>query len=289
LYGATGSTYVQGGGTLVSKNRDWSPMPQTIKYVAPSHGYRYLGLFAGQNYKFNAAGVNEKGLYVAMSTAGSVPKAERRQIKAYRSPDGLRGNEYLLRHAANVLEALSHTEIFKEPVNYILADNHMVAFVEVYPDGTHSVRLTTNGTLSHTNHYVTAEGAPFNKKIGLSSQTRYNRINTLLGTTTHPLTLWQILSLLAKIRTPVPDNSIFRTGSKPEGTQTLANFSVYLPPEGSPTIYVNYRTEAGDRPTGKLSVPRSIHFKQPSIYKLNMHSKRKSGCNRTSFFSWVYL
>jgi hypothetical protein len=50
LYGATGSTYVQGGGTLVSKNRDWSPMPQTIKYVAPSQGYRYLGLFAGQKY-----------------------------------------------------------------------------------------------------------------------------------------------------------------------------------------------------------------------------------------------
>jgi hypothetical protein len=244
LYGATGSTYVQGGGTLVSKNRDWSPMPQTIKYVAPSQGYRYLGLFAGQNYKFNAAGVNEKGLYVAMSTAGSIPKAERRKIKAYKSPEGLRGNEYLLRHAANVLEALSHTEIFKEPVNYILADNHMVAFVEVYPDGTHSVRLTTSGTLSHTNHYVTAEGAPFNKKIGLSSQTRYNRINTLLGTAKHPLTLSDFIAF-GKDQNAGPDNSIFRTGSKPEGTQTLANFSVYLPPEGSPTVYVNYRTEAG--------------------------------------------
>jgi hypothetical protein len=189
LYGATGSTYVQGGGTLVSKNRDWSPMPQTIKYVAPSHGYRYLGLFAGQKYKFNAAGVNEKGLYVAMSTAGSVPKAERRQIKPIEVLMVYGATNICCGMPLTFLEALSHTEIFKEPVNYILADNHMVACVEVYPDGTHSVRLTTNGTLSHTNHYVTAEGAPFNKKIGLSSQTRYNRINTLLGTTTHPLTL----------------------------------------------------------------------------------------------------
>jgi len=245
LYGATGPTFVQGGGTLVSKNRDWTPASQTLKYVAPAHGYRYLGLFTGPNYKFNAAGVNEKGLYVAMSTASSVPKAERSQIKAYRSPDGLRGNEYLLRHTANVLEALSHTEIFKEPVNYILADNHMVAFVEVFPDGTHSVRLTTNGTLSHTNHYVTAEGMPFNKKIGLSSQTRYNRINTLLGTTTQPLTLADFITFSTD-QDAGPDNSIFRTGSKPEGTQTLANFIVYLPPEGSPTIYVNYRTESGE-------------------------------------------
>lgn len=245
LYGATGSTYVEGGGTLVSKNRDWSPSSQTLKYVAPAQGYRYLGLFAGPDYKFNAAGVNEKGLFVAMSTAGSIPKTERRQIKAYKSPEGLRGNEYLLRHTANVLEALSHTEIFKEPVNYILADSHMVAFVEVFPDGTHSVRLTTSGTLSHTNHYVTAEGAPFNKKIGLSSQTRYNRINTLLGTTTHPLTLADFITF-GKDQDAGPDNSIFRTGSKPEGTQTQANFSVYLPREGSPTVYVNYRIEAGE-------------------------------------------
>lgn len=242
LYGATGTTFVQGGGTLVSKNRDEIPAPQTIKYVAPADGYRYLGLFTGTNYKFNAAGVNEKGLYVAMSTAGSFPKTERKKVKVYKSADGLRGNEYLLRHTQNVMEALSHTEIFKEPVNYILADKHMVAFVEVFPDGTHSVRITTSGTLSHTNHYVTPEGSIFNTKIGPSSQTRYDRINTLLGTTPHPLTLQNFITF-SNDQNAGPNNSIFRTGSKPEGGQTLANFSVYLPPEGAPTIYVRYRPD----------------------------------------------
>ena len=259
LFGATGDDFVQDGGTLVCKVRDEIPSHQTLKYVAPADGYRYLGLYAGASAKFNVSGVNEKGLFVGLSTAGSFPKEIRKAAPVFRSEEGLRGNEYLLRYATSVDDALTHTEVFKEPVNYILADNKTVAFVEVFPDGKYAVKKINNGTLAHTNHYVTEEGLPFNKTIGASSATRYDRINYLLDNTSKPLTMANFIAF-TNDRHDGLTKSIWRLGVKPDGVQSLACFIVHIPKTGSPEVYVKFRAEPQDHGHEETYGPKVYTF-----------------------------
>lgn len=44
--------------------------------MRPSDGYAYMGLFTGRKGHFNM-GVNEKGLVVARSASGGIPKEKR--------------------------------------------------------------------------------------------------------------------------------------------------------------------------------------------------------------------
>ena len=70
LWGANGSE-VEGGGTILVKNRDWVPQYQEMKY-GKGEKYRYYGLYGGDEKKmFLRGGVNEKGLAV-FSAAASV-------------------------------------------------------------------------------------------------------------------------------------------------------------------------------------------------------------------------
>lgn len=259
LFTASGPDYVQGGGTLAAKNRDWLPGRQTLKLVTPPQGHRYLGLFTGSKATFNAAGVNDQGLFVAMSTAGSIPKEERRPHGLFRNGENLRGNEYLLRYAGSVLEALAHPEVFQEAVNYLLADKTMAVIVEVFPDGHQVFRLVTDGTLSHTNHYVTATGAEYNRKIGESSRTRYERIQQLLKEAPKPMKLADFISF-AGDRHDGKNNSIYRLGLSDKATRTVASFAVYLPSTGSPTVYVRYQPNGAHSRTEKVLGPEVYTF-----------------------------
>ena len=65
LFAAVGPERVQGGGTLIAKNRDWRPQPQELRLVTKGT-YRYYGIFAGDEGKRKQlkGGVNEKGLAV---------------------------------------------------------------------------------------------------------------------------------------------------------------------------------------------------------------------------------
>ncbi len=258
LFAATGESFVEGGGTLVAKNRDEKAAHQELKVVHPNNGYTYYGLFSGKTATFNAAGINEKGLFVAMSTAGSIPTAERKTYPIYKDADGQRTNKHLLAHYASVDEVLaSQEDLWHEPVNYIIADNTKVAYVEVAPDHTHAVKVQENGVLYHTNHYIEPETIAFNKKIGISSATRYNRIEELMTKHDGPFTFDDFITI-SEDQHDGPTCSIYRLGTSPTGTSTLASFIVYLPPTGSPVIYVKYRAEANEqgheRITGKEEV-----------------------------------
>ena len=239
LFGATGIK-VDGGGTLVAKNRDWKPTYQEVRLVTPPDGYRYYALMTGKNYNFNAGGINEKGLFVAMSTAGSIPKKERDAYPKFKTKDGRRANDYILQHYGSVLAVLdSNAKIWSEPVNVILADKDGMAMIEVQPGGIRSLFYQENGVVYHTNHYVYPRAAKSNVKIGPSSLTRYNRIKQLMTEQIgkfHVSDFWTI----SKDQTAGMDNSIFRLGSKIKGTRTVAELVAQLPKDGNFTMEVDY-------------------------------------------------
>lgn len=257
LYGAAGADFVAGGGVLFAKVRDWKPQEQTVRAVHPETGYNYFALFTK---RFAPVGINEHGLAVAMSTAGTITREERHQ-RRFRSPDGLRLNEYILRHCRTVKEALALPDTFWQgPVNFILGDRTQIAVVEVLPNGRHTVRETSSGTLAHTNHYLEPDSLAFNQMAAVSSYTRYTRIKELLDKKVGQLRLEDIIQF-AEDRNAGPDKSIWRTGSRRDGTQSLAAFAVYIPPEGEPAIYLKYREhleESGQERVLRLSLTEAL-------------------------------
>ena len=219
LFGAAGEGVVEGGGTILAKTRDEHPGRQFFDIVRSSDGYAYMGLFTGRKGHFNM-GVNEKGLVVARSASGGIPK-EKRLTYARFEKEGLRAPEWIARHYATVDEVLAHPEIFKEPVNYILADKTKVVVVEVMPGGKTTVRVTEKGTAAHTNHFIEPQSKALNEKVGQSSRIRLERICSLLSEKEKPFTT-DIFIAMTRDRNAGPVNSIWRTGTKPEGFQTLA-------------------------------------------------------------------
>ncbi|MGN1208918.1 MAG: carcinine hydrolase/isopenicillin-N N-acyltransferase family protein, partial [Duodenibacillus sp.] len=204
----------------------------------------FLGLFVGPKERFNM-GVNEKGLVVFRTTAGSVPKHIRRQSVRFKSKEGLSGHEYLIRNCATVDEALAQTEVFShEPTNYMLADARKIAVVEVMPGGRRAVTVRDRGTLAHTNHYLAEEALADNIKIGKSSRTRYERIEELLKASPRPLTM-DDFAAFARDRNDGPNNSIFRIGPEAKIT-TLSSMVVYLPENGVPVAEFAWRPDPAE-------------------------------------------
>ncbi len=239
VFAATGESFVKGGGTLIAKVRDERPARQIVKTVKPANGWAYTGVFVGKNERFNM-GLNEKGLVVFRTTAGSVPMKIRRQAKRWKSPTGLSGHEYIIRHCATVDEALD-SKVFSEPSNYVMADTTKIAFVEVLPDGSHAAKVYERGKFAHTNHYVLPQHQHANTHIGTSSLIRYTRINALMNE--HPLPYqFEDFVTWTKDRHDGPDNSIERIGIPGKSKYTtLSAMVVYLPKEGAPELYLRWR------------------------------------------------
>jgi len=241
LFAAQGDAWVQGGGSLIVKNRDWRPEWQEVRLVR-THTYAYYGIFGGEDEHLQLkGGVNEKGLAVFSASASSIPKAERLADEAPRRAT-LSG---LLGECASVDEALQQTELFSGAKFLLLADAHEIAYVEIAPGGRYAVQRTQNGPLWHTNHYLLPDLVTANVNIGMSSRTRYARIGELLTDGVKPYTLDDFVAF-SQDETGGPDNSIWRTGSRADGPQTLATMAIWLPPSGSPEIYVKIRYAPDD-------------------------------------------
>ena len=239
VFAAAGPELVPSGGTLVGKVRDERPAKQIVKTVASGDGYAFVGLFVGDNERYNM-GVNEKGLVVFRTTAGSIPKKVRSRSVRYKSPAGLSGHEQIIRHCATVEEALK-SGVFLEPTNYVIADRKKIAYVEVLPDGTHASRVYDRGRFAHTNHYLMPEHQAGNVKIGESSRIRYERITTLMDEQAKPYSMEDFIAW-TKDRHDGPDNSIERIGVPGKSSSTtLSAMVVHIPPEGDPEIYLRWR------------------------------------------------
>lgn len=234
LWAASG-TAVDGGGTLLAKNRDWYPNhEQVLRLVHPEHGYAYFGLYAkNKAYSGFKAGINEKGLVIVSASASSIPRKERKQMKYTGAVI-----RHVLSHCSTAEEAAAYLKTVEGPQFLLFGDKTMSGVAEIGRDEKNSIHLTRNGAIAHTNHYTDPALTMYNELPGRSSHVRYARIEDLLRETKRPYTIDDFLRF-AKDQNAGPDDSILRTGSTKKSEATIATWAVRIPEEGSPTLYVH--------------------------------------------------
>jgi len=209
LWAAAGAE-VDGGGTLLSKNRDWRPdHHQELRLAHPKSGYAHFGLYAIDGSEPGLkAGINERGLTI-VSASARLTREEREERK------GKRGV------MARVLSTVASTDDFLARADEILADaraeylliadGRRALSIEISPDGRHAIVETTSGAVTHTNHYLGPALAPGRPKIGRSSATRLDRVRALLDLSARPLTLDRFVAI-GRDQNDGPDDSLWRTG-----------------------------------------------------------------------------
>lgn len=171
LFGAAGSA-VQGGGVLVGKTRDLGQgEEQVFIKESPPDGIPFMGI-ASRGKGRITAGANKKGLVILKASASSVPHRSRRHLRL----------EKVLSRAASVEEALIifHQEGMHSPIHYLLADPKNLTLLEVYGPERFQNRKIAEGVLFHTNHYFLSGMQERNGRIPQSSNTRLNRIQSLM-------------------------------------------------------------------------------------------------------------
>ena len=231
LWAAVGEA--AGGGTLLSKNRDWKPdHRQSLKLVHPQDGLAYLGLYAedGDDPGLKA-GVNERGLSI-VSASANVPAKDRA------SQPGKHGVMALIlaRYASIEELAADAAAIFSQARTsfFMASDRRRVLVAEVGLEGRCRVKVVDAGTTAHTNHFLDPElAAIYNGRIGTSSAARLARVNDLLAQAAKPFTLAQFVAI-SRDRTGGPDNSLWRSGKE----WTLASWIVASPIAGPQLLRV---------------------------------------------------
>jgi isopenicillin-N N-acyltransferase like protein len=233
LWAAAGER-MGGDGTIIAKNRDWTPEADEVRLAGFRNGRRFVGLFPVRDGRRPGAvaGISETGLVVVSATAGSVPKVERE-----RGEPGLAAR--MLSEFSSVDEVLKDRELLSRgrPAIYLLADRRGIAWIEVAPGGRVAVRATENGSLCHTNHYLDDRLRSSYPRIGRSSSTRLDRIRDLLETAPARLTPENFM-VFSRDTHAGPDDSIWRTGGKAGRERTLATWIVSLPKDAPPELFV---------------------------------------------------
>ncbi len=246
LFAAQGTEFVQGGGTLLVKNRDWKPESQRLLLRTDKGRYRFYGLYCGEKgHRSLRGGVNEAGVAIVSASASSIPKTIRHAMPQH----GVLTE--ILAGCGSVEEALAVVQETRGPNFLMLADAKEIAIVEVGRGDAMKVRIVRQGTAAHTNHYLDPAFADLNIKKGTSSHMRYNRIAELLRNGEKPFSLDDFLTMSAD-QNDGPDNSIWRTGSTPTSEQTLATMAFHLQEGKAPEIYVKYRREADEQGAEKV-------------------------------------
>ncbi len=240
LFGAQGSR-VQDGGAILVKNRDWRPEYQEMRLVQGTR-YRFYGLYGGtRDTMALKGGVNEKGLAVFSASASVIPASQRTGM-------GKKTGciKRMLGTYATVEEALRKTDVWGGPKFFLLADATELAYVEVGKNNQIVVRRQKNGTLAHTNFYLSPAFQQLNLKAGISARHRYARIEALLASQHVPYQLDDLLQY-SQDRSDGPDNSIWRVGSRLQGPQTIATFGVWLHAYAKPDVFVRVRQQPTDK------------------------------------------
>ncbi|WP_243360503.1 C45 family autoproteolytic acyltransferase/hydolase [Fundidesulfovibrio terrae] len=253
LWSAVGDA--AGGGTILVKNRDYSPdSTGSLVLVRPENGHAYLGYHARVKGRERlVAGVNDAGLAVVSATAGSLARQQRDVPSKVKSLLAR-----LLTQTATVDEALAHTDWFAghSPVIYMLSDGRKSAWVEIGPDGQVATREAAQGALAHTNHFLAPELAAHNVKNGPSSHERLIRITDLLaGQKTFTEADFE---RFGQDQNAGPDNSIFRKGSTPASTRTMARLVVRTTPGQAPVAAVTNYDDPGRPWSMRLTLDKTF-------------------------------
>lgn len=230
LWGAAGDDV--GGGTLISKNRDWAPdHRQVFKRVIPQQGFVYAGLFAeGNNEPGIKAGVNEKGLTI-VSASSNVPK------KLRDAQTGTHGvMRKILSEYASVAQVMANAPALfgtARPNYYLISDRQALLMVEVGLEGRFTLKESRQGVVAHTNHYLDPALPEFiDFKAKSSSASRLSRIDNLLIQASRPLDI-SAFQAMSRDQHAGPDHSLWRTGNK---TRTLASWIIRTPASGAPSL-----------------------------------------------------
>lgn len=233
LWAAAGAA-VQGGGTLVAKNRDERPdHRQELAVLRPARGYAALVLRAvGGASPGVKAGANERGLVIVSATAGQVPPDLRRRPS---TEPGLLAR--LLSRCAGIDEVLAEIDRFQRPIFYLLGDRAGIAVIEVAPDGRRAVERVSSGTLHHANHYRLLHPEGPLRPAAAGSRAREARIAAFLAPGSPPWSL-EDFQRLSEDRSAGPDRSLWRTGRDAAAVRTLATWIVRIPPRGDPELVV---------------------------------------------------
>lgn len=239
LFAANGSV-VDGGGTLVGKNRDAAPDIQFIQFNNNNKN-AYYGLACGDPNGKNmmTAGVNDKGLVIILAKTSSMNQ----KVRATMGPRT--GIRQALGQCSTVTEVLAHKEFFHGPDYVILADATEIARVEVGDNNRLKVDRVKDGTLAHTNHFLHDEFKHLDVKEGISSRVRMNRIEHLLESTPKPLTVDSFKAFCTDT-SDGPDNSLWRTGSAESKAETVFSFVVNLQKNNDFTVWLKYREKPDD-------------------------------------------
>jgi hypothetical protein len=259
LWSAAGESVV-GGGTLLAKNRDWIPDHQMrVELIPPgATGYGYLCLVAAGRGKAELkAGVNSEGLVYVTASPPSYLEKGKGILRFY----GL--GRRILAECKTVKEALSHEEWLVGPRFIMLADRHEVAVIEIGLDGKFLAQSTKSGALSHTNHYREPELDGLNRtRPGVSSVKRCERVQEFLKSK-EKFELSDFVQMSASTEDG-PDNSLWRTGSKPTSPRTLGTWIVHQPTSNEGCLYLKmanpgkevkeYRFKLQDVFSGKVNV-----------------------------------
>lgn len=232
---------VENGGTLIAKVRDFQPGPQELRLNAKGK-YAFYGLYGGSDREKLSCrgGVNEKGLVVVNAMTSCIPKKQR---LTYPSKPTIR---MVLQNCASVAEALERKELFFGTKFLIIGDSKEIALIEIGAEGATSIKREKNNCLAHTNYYLDPKFANLNINVGESSATRYQRITELLETTEKPLSMQNFIGF-TQDQNAGPDNSIWRLGSRPKVSESLAAFVVKITPDGDFKLWIKYRPEVEDK------------------------------------------
>lgn len=241
LFGANGSE-VEGGGTILVKNRDWHPQYQEMRYETGPR-YRFYGLYGGNEKKMSLkGGVNEAGLAVFSAAASSIPRRSR-MVMDHSGKSSIRE---ILGSCASVEDALAMNRYFRGPKFLVIEDAKEMAYVEIGNHGAYRVKKVTNGVLAHTNHYLFPEFSSLNILGCHSSKTRFSRIEELLSESHEPYVLDDLMTF-SRDHHDGTDDSIWRTGSGARSDETLASIGLWLHEGVKPDIFVKIRYAPDDR------------------------------------------
>lgn len=243
LYSAAGDR-VANNGTLIAKIRDQNPTEQFYYTTTPDNGYKYWGLYTSADGRGLRAGINEKGLVLVTATAGTIPKNQR--LGSNTIPGGL--TKHILSSCSSVAEVTSNIKVWGSPQIIMIADKREIAYVEIGLNNKYSITKKTNGTLSHTNHFINDSMSDENYKTASeSSLFRIERIEELLSQK-QTLTLQDFIEF-SHDQVAGNNNSIWRVGNseKPNSVQSLAAFIIYLSPDGNGEIFLKVRENPEDK------------------------------------------
>jgi len=243
---------------MIAKNRDEKPdHTQRFMSIKPDKGYQYCGIFAGSGDSWGLkAGINEKGLVVVSATASTVSSSDMRII-----PYARKLNERIMENFATVDEVLQDTTLLKGPRILMLGDSTKIAVVEIYRNV--ACRILDDGVLYHTNHYVLEEQLSGNKAKPGGSLVRYERIGELLAGR-ETLTPEDFLDF-SHDQCDGPDHSIWRTGSTPSSTRTLASWIVRVEPGKDPELLFAIVNPGEHQQSFHLTLPQALLYAEESL------------------------